>query len=52
MQFAGLENQLSTHIFKELHGDSEHLYIFSHMDISIPIVRKKGKIFIVTGTRI
>lgn len=26
--FAGLRNQLSVHIFKELHGDFEHFYIF------------------------
>ena len=46
-EFAGLENQLSTCIFKELHGDFEHLYLFSRMVISIASVRKNGKIFIV-----
>lgn len=42
-EFAGLENQWNTHIFKELRGDFEHLYLFSHMVISIPTVREKGK---------
>lgn len=51
-EFAGLENQPSICIFKELRGDFEHLYLFSRMVISIASVRKNGKIFIVIRARI
>lgn len=51
-KFAGLENQLSTCIFRELCEDSEHLFIFSHTDISISNVRGKGSVFIVIRARI
>lgn len=45
-EFARLESQLSTHIFKELHGDFEHFNMFSHMDITISTVREKKEIYL------
>lgn len=47
-----LKTKLSTHIFKERHGDFEHFYIFSRVVISISTVRGKKKLFIVIGARI
>lgn len=45
-EFARLENQLRTHIFKELCGDFEHFNMFSHMDITISTVREKKGIYL------